>query len=100
MLPDSAVTDQVEPLAEAYCTDQPDSDTVAVPWLYSSMKSLRYCAPVLPPPPYTSLIVTSAETAPAVPGASASSAPVTATVLETARTVRRSCRGIRCPPTR
>ena len=38
-------------LAEMYCTDQPSSVLAADPRLVSSMKSLMYVAPLLPPPP-------------------------------------------------
>ena len=46
------------PVALAYCTDQPFSDTGVVPRLNSSTKSCVNVAPVLPPPPYTWLITT------------------------------------------
>jgi hypothetical protein len=49
------------PVALAYCTDMPVSDTAVVPRLNSSMKSFWYGAPVFPPPPKTWLITTSAE---------------------------------------
>jgi len=52
----SGVTCHVLPVAEAYCTDQPLTETGAEVGLYSSMKSLRNVAPALPPPPYTWLI--------------------------------------------
>jgi hypothetical protein len=39
------------PAALAYWTDQPSTDTVVVPRLYSSMKSCLSVAPLLPPPP-------------------------------------------------
>ena len=42
---------QLVPVDEAYCTDQPATLCALVPWLYSSMKSFWYGAPVLPPPP-------------------------------------------------
>jgi len=48
---------------DAYCTDHPEMETVVAPRLYSSMKSLAYCAPELPPPPYTWLTTTSGEAA-------------------------------------
>ena len=47
----SGVTDQVDDVAPAYCTDQPVRSIGVVPRLNSSMKSLRYGAFVLPPPP-------------------------------------------------
>ena len=40
------------------CTLQPSSVTGVVPELYSSMKSLVYVEPELPPPPYTWLMCT------------------------------------------
>src|SRR5512133_97820 len=56
MVPVSCVTCQVPvALAEWYCTDQPSRLTAAVPRLRSSMKSVVYVAPELPPPPLTSL---------------------------------------------
>src|SRR5690606_24752361 len=64
MLPDSVVTCQLEPAAEAYWTDQPSTLTALVPLLCSSMKSLFQVAPELPPPPYTWLITTCACAAP------------------------------------
>ena len=45
------VTDQVEPVAEAYCTDIPETEADVEPALKTSMKSFLYVAPVLPPPP-------------------------------------------------
>ena len=51
MLPASGVTCQVEPVAEAYCTDQPARETGAADRLWSSMKSFCSVAPALPPPP-------------------------------------------------
>ena len=54
----SAVTDQLVPAAEAYCTDQPATETVTLLALYNSMKSFLYVAPELPPPPYTWLMTT------------------------------------------
>ena len=47
----SAVTAQVPPVAEAYCTDQPPTLCAVVLRFFSSMKSWRSVAPVLPPPP-------------------------------------------------
>ena len=47
----SGVTDQVDDVAPAYCTDQPVRSIGVVPRLKSSMKSLRNGALVLPPPP-------------------------------------------------
>ena len=78
MLPDSVVRDHEEPPAEAYCTVQPARLTVAVPPLNSSTKSLAYGAPLLPPPPYTWLTTTSAETAEAGVGAATSAAATSA----------------------
>ena len=50
--PASAVAAKLPvPLALAYCTDQPLSETVLAPRLNSSMKSFWYVAPALPPPP-------------------------------------------------
>ena len=49
----SGVTAQVDDAAPAYCTDQPLRSIGAVPGLNSSMKSFRYGAFVLPPPPKT-----------------------------------------------
>src|SRR5450830_80923 len=48
-----AVTAQLLPVAEAYCTLQLLRFTGLAPRLNNSMKSLRYSAPALPPPPYT-----------------------------------------------
>jgi hypothetical protein len=39
------------PVALAYCSDHALRSTGALPRLKSSMKSLVYCAPELPPPP-------------------------------------------------
>src|SRR2546423_3075433 len=52
-LPDghSAVTDQLVPVADACCADQPAISTVVVPRLNSSMKSFLKVAPELLPPP-------------------------------------------------
>ena len=47
----SSVTDHVDEVAPAYCTDQPVRSAGVVPRLNSSMKSLRYGAFELPPPP-------------------------------------------------
>ena len=54
-----AVTAQVVPAADAYCTLQLPTFTGLAPRLNSSMKSLVYKAPVLPPPPYTWLMTMS-----------------------------------------
>src|SRR5215213_7580185 len=56
MMEVSGVTDHVEAVALAYCTDQPLRFTGALPALKISMKSLRNGAPELPPPPKTWLI--------------------------------------------
>src|SRR2546426_5161374 len=58
MVPDSGVTCQLLPAAEAYCTLHPLRSTGSVPGLNSSMKSFLRVAPELPPPPYTWLIPT------------------------------------------
>ena len=51
-LPASGVTAHVPvPVADAYCTDQPERFTGDVPRLNSSMKSFVSVAPLLPPPP-------------------------------------------------
>ena len=50
-MPVSAVTCQVAPAAEAYCTLHPLTSTGLAPPLYSSMKSFVSVAPLLPPPP-------------------------------------------------
>ena len=60
----NAVTCQVVPVADAYCTDQPFKLTATLPRLKSSMKSFLNVAPEFPPPPYTWLITTFRETAP------------------------------------
>src|SRR6266542_4689964 len=86
-VPDSAVTSQVVPDAEAYCTLHADSVTLPPPRLYSSMKSFAYGAPVLPPPPYTWLITMSGDTAPTGLG-TATAAPATAAATPS-RTVAR-----------
>ena len=52
----SEVTDHVEAVALAYCTDQPLRLTVELPALKISMKSLRNRAPEFPPPPKTWLM--------------------------------------------
>ena len=88
MVPDSAVTWKLVPVAAAYCTLQPDRSTAAVPRLNSSMKSLVYVAPELPPPPYTWLIVTSGEAAWAMPGVSATAAATTTTARSKRRVMR------------
>ena len=56
MLPDKVVTADVVPVAARYCTLRPVSGIAAPVVFWSSMKSLVYGAPVLPPPPYTSLM--------------------------------------------
>src|SRR5690349_1104862 len=61
MVPVRAVACQLEPPAEAYCTDQSVRSTGEVVLLTSSMKSWRKVAPELPPPPYTSLMMTAAD---------------------------------------
>ena len=45
------VTVQVEPVFDAYCTDQLDTSTGVVPRLKISMKSFVKVAVALPPPP-------------------------------------------------
>src|ERR1041384_559194 len=52
----SGVTDQVEAVALAYCTDQPLRLTLVLPRLKISMKSFRKGAPEFPPPPKIWLI--------------------------------------------
>ena len=47
----SGVTDQVDAVALAYCTDQPLRFTGEFPALNISMKSFRNGAPEFPPPP-------------------------------------------------
>lgn len=47
----SGVTDQVEAVALAYCTDQPARSTGESPRLKISIKSFRNGALALPPPP-------------------------------------------------
>src|SRR5689334_22657203 len=54
----SGVTDHVEAVALAYCTDHPLRLTDVLPALKISMKSLRNGAPEFPPPPKTWLITT------------------------------------------
>ena len=51
MLPFSAFTDQVDPVALAYWMAHPVTSTVAVPRMCSSTKSWVKVAPLLPPPP-------------------------------------------------
>ena len=63
MLPVSLVTCQVAPVDDAYWTDQPLTSTGELPLLVSSTKSFVYGAPLLPPPPYTSVMTTSGEAA-------------------------------------
>src|SRR4051794_21128121 len=76
--------------AERYCRDMPDSGIAELVGLYRSTKSFVYVAPLLPPPPYTSLM-----TSPVPPGfASAAVAtrnwkPVIARASET-RVARRA----------
>jgi hypothetical protein len=50
-VPLSVVTCHDVPVALAYCTDHPVTVTGVLPALNSSMKSLRYVEPALPPPP-------------------------------------------------
>jgi len=50
------VTDQLVPVAVAYCTDHPARLFATSPALKISMKSFLNGAPELPPPPYTWLI--------------------------------------------
>src|SRR5262249_6066603 len=76
------------PAAEASGPLQPASDTLLAPRLYSSMKSFAYGAPVLPPPPYTWLIVMSGDTAPAGPEA-VTATPPTAAAMMPSRTAAR-----------
>src|SRR5687768_17185312 len=52
----SGVTDHVEAVALAYCTDQPLRLTLTIPRLKISMKSFRKGAPAFPPPPNTWLM--------------------------------------------
>ena len=52
----SGVTDHVDAVALAYCTDQPLRLTGEFPALKISMKSFRNGAPELPPPPKIWLI--------------------------------------------
>ena len=52
----SGVTDHVEAVALAYCTDQPVRLTLELPRLKISIKSFRKGAPEFPPPPKTWLI--------------------------------------------
>ena len=52
----SGVTDHVEAVALAYCTDQPLRLTGEFPALKISMKSFRNGAPEFPPPPKIWLI--------------------------------------------
>src|SRR6185369_1143651 len=52
----SGVTDHVDAVALAYCTDQPLRSTVVLPALKISTKSLRNGAPEFPPPPKIWLI--------------------------------------------
>jgi len=47
----NVVTCHVAPVALVYCTDQPSRFTAVGVLLYSSTKSLRNVAPLLPPPP-------------------------------------------------
>jgi hypothetical protein len=54
----SGVTDHVDAVALAYCTDQPARFTVVLPELKISMKSLRNGAPEFPPPPKICVITT------------------------------------------
>ena len=56
MVDGSGVTDHVEAVALAYCTDQPLRSTGVLPALKISMKSLRNGAPEFPPPPKIWLI--------------------------------------------
>jgi len=49
----SGVTDHVDAVALAYCTDQPVRFIADVPLLKISMKSLRNGAFEFPPPPKT-----------------------------------------------
>ena len=63
MLPVSFVTCHAVPVDEAYWTDQPLTSTAAELLFVSSMKSFVYGAPLLPPPPYTSVMTTSADAA-------------------------------------
>ena len=51
------------PAADAYWTDQPLRSTGELLLLVSSMKSFVYGAPLLPPPPYTSVMTTVDEAA-------------------------------------
>jgi hypothetical protein len=84
----------VVPAADAYWTDQPATSTGDVPRFVSSMKSLVYGAPELPPPPYTSVTRRVVEAAEA--GGAARVTAAARTRLDAAReaTVRRG-RGIR-----
>src|SRR6266849_5545125 len=60
MVPDSGVGGPLAihdvPLDDVACTLKPSSTSGVDPLLNSSMKSLVYVAPELPPPPYTWLI--------------------------------------------
>src|SRR5215470_10379378 len=89
MLPVRLVFDHDEPVDDAYCTDQPVMVTVEAPRLNNSMKSFVYCAPVLPPPPYTWLTTMSGETALAAPGNNTSN-PMDRTAAEPAAAPRSS----------
>ena len=62
-----AVTDQLVLAAAPYCTLQLLRFTGLAPRLNNSMKSLRYSAPVLPPPPYTWLMTISEAASAGIP---------------------------------
>src|SRR5919201_7060027 len=53
--------DENDPVADAYCTDHPFTDTAEEVGLKISMKSLLQVAPLFPPPPYTWLMTREAE---------------------------------------
>jgi hypothetical protein len=62
IVPDKALTFEIGAVpalpAARYCSDQPVRGTGSALELYSSTKSCVYDAPALPPPPYTSLMIT------------------------------------------
>src|SRR5690348_11090388 len=76
-------------LAEMYCTDHPATEADPEPRLASSMKSFFSVAPLLPPPPYTSLrtTVVDGDAAAGPPAAARASArPTTLTMTSAVRT--------------
>src|SRR5215216_2335744 len=78
------------PAADAYWIDHPVRSAGELLLLVSSTKSFVYGAPVLPPPPYTS-VMTTLDDAASAGIAAIEAAPARTRLEETTRAPRRRC---------